>query len=483
MATVKKQKKRRRKWVILGVIILALGGMGVAALMQKREPMLMVETQKVERRDLTETVLANGRIQPVVQVKISAEVSGEIIELPVKEGQEIKKGDLLVRIKPDVYVAAKESAEAGYLSSISGKNLSEANLRKATAEFQRNKDLYDANLVPETTFVEYKTALEVASAQVETATHQVAVAKASLARAEEELNKTSIFSPLNGTVSQLNSELGERVVGTAMMTGTEIMTVADLDQMEARVDIGEIDIPLIALGQKANLEVDAFRDKEFKGTVSEISNSAKGLSTPASQSQEGTKFEVRIRIDDRGAFRPGMTVTAEVETRYRTNVLAVPIQSVTTRPPKKPEEKLAGKADGTEGTNEVAGVSEEGTSDTNEVVEVAESDEKHEADEVADAASVEKKPKKSRKDGEKKPGSDEDKERPKHVEVLFVVEGDVAKMVPVKRGISDDEYTEIEEGLTEGQVVVTGGYKVISKDLEDGKKVQSTGSSEGEKST
>jgi HlyD family secretion protein len=379
-------------------------------------------------------------------VKISAEVSGEIIELPVKEGQQVQKGDLLVRIKPDVYVAARQSAEAGYLSAVSGLSLSQANLRKAELEFARNEQLYQDNLIAESMYVEFKTALEIARAQVESSTHQVAVAKASLARAEEELSRTTIYSPLSGTVSQLNSELGERVVGTAMMTGTEIMTVADLDQMEARVDIGEIDIPLIQLGQNALLEVDAFRDEEFRGTVSEIANSAKSLGG-GGQNQEGTKFEVKIRIDDRAAFRPGMTVTCEIETRYRTNVLAVPIQSVTTRPPKKDKEETPESASTNNG---------EPTSADTETAEASTN-----ATQVAEAkAQPETKDEENKKD---------DKDKP--IEVVFIVEDDTAKMVPVKRGISDDDYSEIEEGLSEGQEVVKGSYRAIMKELEDGKKI------------
>jgi HlyD family secretion protein len=276
------------------------------------------------------------------------------------------------------------------------------------------------------------------------------VARASLARAEEELSRTTIYSPLSGTVSQLNSELGERVVGTAMMTGTEIMTVADLDQMEARVDIGEIDIPLIRMGQKAVLEVDAFRDREFRGTVSEIANSAKGVGSGGGQSQEGTKFEVRIRIEDREAFRPGMTVTCEVETRYRTNVLTVPIQSVTTRPPKKAEgEKASGS-----GTNEVERASGEPGSDGDGT---GSEGAKHEEDEKDEKGAKDKNDKNDKKD--------------KPIEVVFIVEEGVAKMVPVERGISDEDYSEIEEGVSEGQEVVKGSYRAIMKELEDGKKV------------
>lgn len=441
------KSRRGRKILVLSIIVLAIAGLTAAALLRKREPVIKVQKEKVTRRNLTEKVTANGRIQPFLQVKISAEVSGEIIELPVKEGQRIAKGDLLVRIKPDMYVAARRSSEANYKSSAAGRDLAVANLHKAELEFNRNQQLFESKLISETLFVEYTTGLEIARAQLESSTHQVEVAKAALARADEELAKTTIYSPLNGTVSKLNSELGERVVGTAMMTGTEIMIVADLNDMEARVDIGEIDIPLIALGQTATLEVDAFRDRKFKGLVSEIANSSKGAAATG-QSQEGTKFEVRVRIKDKETFRPGMSITAVIETRYRTNALTVPIQSVTTRPPKKPETKP-----GQTNTTDTASATNTASTSTN----------------ATDTASPASTNATTSTDAESTGRKADDK--PRHVEVVFLVEGDHVKMVPVKRGISDDNYTEITEGLSEGQEVVSGGYKAISKELEDGKKI------------
>jgi HlyD family secretion protein len=462
--------KRRRKLLIFGLIVLVLGGLTAAALLRKREPVIRVQTEKAERRNITETVLANGRIQPARQVKISAEVSGEIIELPVKEGQAIQKGDLLVRIKPDTYIANRRSMEASYQSALSGKAQAEASLRKAEQECKRNEDLFKANLISDSLVLEFRTSHEIARSQVESATHQVEVSKASLARAEEELAKTTINSPLTGTVSKLSLELGERVAGNTMMAGTEIMTVANLNDMEARVDLGEIDIPLIALGQTAKLEVDAFRDRKFKGTVSEIANSSKTAAV-SGQSQDATKFEVRIRVEDRENFRPGMTVTAEIETRYRTNVLSVPVQSVTTRPPKKPEKGKGGTnvvdaaATGTNGapaTNSTPGtnapaLTTNGVAGTNTTTtNTAGTDGKDDG-------------KKGSRSGRK---SDE-KEKP--IEVVFVVDGDKAKMVPVKRGIADDAYVEILEGVVEGQEVISGGYKAISRDLDDGKKIRKGG--------
>lgn len=426
------KSKKRRKILILVVIVLALAGLGTYAFLRKQEPAIRVETDKVIRTNITETVVANGRIQPVKQVKISAEVSGEIIELPLKEGQSVKKGDLLVKIKPDVYEAQRRSSEAGYQSALSGLKLAQANLSKAELEFKRNEDLFKSLLISDSTFLEYKTGLDIAKAQVESAQHQADVAKASLAGLEEQLAKTTIVSPLTGTVSKLNLEVGERVAGNTMMAGTEIMTVADLNEMEARVDIGEVDIVLVGVGQKASLEVDAFRDRKFKGTVTDIANSSRGAGVAGAggTTQDATKFEVRTRIDENESFRPGMSVTAEIETRSRTNVLAVPVQCVTTRMPK--------------GTNAV----------TNVTVTASEKLERRSQGESADS-------------GVKKPG-----ENLKPIEVVFAVDGEKVKMLPVKRGINDDAYAEIIEGLKEGAEIVSGGYKAISRELEDGKKIR-----------
>ena len=437
-----KSKSRGRKVLVFSLIVVLLGGLGAAAYLRQREVVLTVQTEKVTRRNLTETVVANGRVQPVFYVKISPEVSGEIIELPVKEGQTVRKGDLLVRIKPDTYIANSNSATASYRASLAAKTTAEANLARAEAEFRRQEALFKNNLVSESLFVDAKTAYEVARAQLRSATHQVEMSKAALDRAEEDLRKTVIYSPLDGTVIRLNSQVGERVVGTAMMAGTEIMTIADLNEMEARVEVGEIDVPLIQIGQLARLEA-AFKDRKFTGTVTEIANSSRGLVLGGggfgAQSQEATKFEVKVRIQDKAAFRPGMSVTAEIETRYRTNVLTVPIVSVTTRLPK------------TTNTVARAGASSAPPAGTNSAAATATA-----TSDTTNATA-----------GARKPG-----EAPKPIEVVFVKEGDVARMVPIKRGISDDTYVEILEGLQEGQEVISGGYKAISRELEDGKKIK-----------
>ena len=415
-------RKAGRKWLLATVVVLALAAGTGAYYQRKREKPITIQTEKVARRNLTELVVANGKIQPVLSVKISPEVSGEIIDLPVREGQFVKKGDLLLRIKPDTYLANKRSAEASYQSAVAGRALAAANLRQAEAELKRNEELLRDKLISESAFLEFKTACDVARATDDSAGHQVNVARATLARAEEELAKTTIVAPINGTVTKLMSQLGERVVGTAMMSGTEIMTVADLNEMEARVDIGEIDVVLIALKQKGRLEVDAFRDRKFTGCVTEIANSSRtplpgqmGGGGGGQQGQEATKFEVKIRIQEKETFRPGMSVTAEIETRSRTNVLSVPIQSVTTRLPKDAKTNAPPPQAGQTGKTDKAS---------------------------------------------------------KPVEVAFVLDGSRVKSVPVKRGISDDTHVEIIEGLKEGQEVVSGGYKAISRDLEDGKRVK-----------
>jgi HlyD family secretion protein len=390
---------------------------------------------------VTEIVVANGKIQPVVQVGISPEVAGEITALPVKEGDHVKKGDLLVQIKPDNYKATRDSANANYQSALANKSLSQAQLDKAEAEYKRNLELFQQKLVSDSVFLDVKTTYEVAKLQLETATHQVDQAKFGLDNANADLSKTTILAPIDGTVVQLKSEIGERVLGTSFNMGTEIMTIADLNEMEARVDVGEMDVVLMQPGQNTHLEVDAFKDRKFNGVVTEVANSAKGFgqsSSSALSSSSGgdaTKFEVHIRIKEKELFRPGMSVTAEIETRSHTNALAVPIASVTARLPK------AGK-DQTKTNLTAAANSTNSAASTNSLSET----------------NTVKADKKS-------------KDAPKQVDVVFVVEGDHVKMVPVKIGISDDNYWEVTEGLQEGQEVVSGGYHAISHDLEDGKKI------------
>ena len=426
--------KKRRKLIVFSIIIVVLASLTLAAVFKKREVLISITTDKVTRRNLTELVVANGKIQPVVQVVISPEVAGEIVALPVKEGDKVKKGDLLVQIKPDNYRASRNSADANLKSSLASMVLAQAELEKAETEFRRNQKLFDQKFVSDSVMLEFKTAYEVSKLRYTNSVHQSAQAQFALDKATDDLGKTTITSPIDGNVTRLKSQLGERVLGTSFNMGTEIMTVADLNEMEARVDIGEIDVVIIEPGQKARLEVDAFKDRKFSGIVTEIANSSKSsgssLMQSSSQNQEATKFEVRIRIAEKENFRPGMSVSTEIETRYRTNVLSVPYATITTRMPK--------------GTNSPA------SKDTNA------------------PAVTEKDPNDMR--GEKKA-----KEASKALEVVFVTDGDKVKQVQVKKGISDENYWEIIEGLTEGQEIVSGGYKAINRELEDGKKVKKGG--------
>ncbi len=391
-----------------------------------RQKPMTVTTEKAQRRNLTEVMTGSGKLQPVMQVKISSEVAGEIIDLPVKEGQQVHKGDLLVRVRPDLYAAALRSQEASLKSSQADLLTAEANARKAEAELKRNEDLFSRQLISGSLFDEIRTGAEVARANAIASTQRIEMARASLKRSQEDLAKTIIFSPIDGTVSKLNSELGERVSGTGMMAGTDIMTVADLTKMEARVEVGEMDVVLIQPGFKARLDVDSFKDRKFDGQVTQVARSAK--TTAGGSQQESTKFEVRIRMADTGLFLPGMSVTADIETRYRTTVITVPIQAVTTRMPGSTSTEPDPKKTGSTSEEDKGQIEFLAGKKTRNVI--------------------------------------------KPIEVVFVQETGKAKMFPVKRGISDDSHYEILEGLTEGQEIITGNFKAISKELNDGSLIQ-----------
>ena len=452
--------KKRRKLIIFSAIGLVLVMLIVLAIFKKREPVITIQTELVARHSLTNIVIANGKIQSVVQVTISPEVSGEIIELPVKEGQQVKKDDLLVKINPDIYVAMVNQAKAGYESSLATKASAEASLEKAQADYDRNLELFHQKLLSASDFIGFKSARNMAKAQLDSADDQVNVAKANVDSAEEQLNRTTIVSPLDGTISKLNSQLGERVLGTVQNAGTIIMIISDLNQMEARVDVGEMDVVGIKPGQQARLEVDAFKDRKFSGTVTDVASSSKDSnqtgnysSSSSSSSQEATKFQIRIRLNDKESFRPGMSVSADIETEYRTNVLTVPLASVTTRPPKPPQKTDPSKTGGTNtatarsGTNAVVSTNAATASNT--------------------ATNSEAPDKKS-------------KESSKMLDIVFAVAGDHVNAVPVKIGICDDNYWEITDGLTNDQEIVSGGYRAISRDLNDGKKIKKGTPDKGE---
>ncbi|MGB6123144.1 MAG: efflux RND transporter periplasmic adaptor subunit [Bacteroidota bacterium] len=400
----KKKKKRIIIFSILGVAVIAL--ILIVFLGSKKETILAVQVEEVSRRTITQVVTATGKIQPEVMVRIAPEVGGEIVRLPVREGQSVKKGDLLIKIDPETYVAQRDQASAGMLRA-------EAALMSAQPQYERMETLYRKGLVSQYEF-------DAAQADVESAKASLAQAKSSLNQAEESLRKTTVYSPMSGTVSQLNSELGERIIG-AQFSGTLVMTIADLSRMEARVEVSENDVVLVAVGDTARISVDAFPDRAVNGVIYEIANSA--MTTGLGTQEEVTNFEVKIRVVDKDiSLRPGMSMTSDIETETKEEILAVPIQSVTTRMPK--QEVKEGEEDGQSG-----------------VVLASDQDSKS-------------------RNGKKPP------------EVVFVVEDGAAKAVPVKRGISDDSHVEIVEGLEEGMKVVSGSYKAINRELEDGAKVR-----------
>jgi HlyD family secretion protein len=447
------RKKKSRVLIICLAVGLVVILIAIPTVLKRAKPPITVQTTKVSRHNLTNVVVANGQIQPVVKVTISPEVSGEITALPVKEGQLVNRGDLLVKIKPDVYVAQVNQAKASYASSIAGLAQSAANAEKAEADYRRNLELFNGKLLSESDFIGFKASRDVSRAQLESATNQVSMAKAGMDSAEEQLAKTTIFSPITGTITRLNSELGERVLGTVQNAGTEIMTISDLNLIEARVNVGEMDVVGIVSGQHVRLEVDAFKDRKFTGVVTNVANSAVGSGTrsgtaaSSSSSQQATQFEVRIRVSEKEpAFRPGMSVTAEIETQYRTNVLTVPLASVTTRPMKPvstPDPPKIG------GTNAVAAASAtNAAAGTNQI-----------AESTSNAAAA------------KSAAASLAGEMAKPTDVVFVVAGDRVKAMPVKIGICDDNYWEITDGLTNDQEIVSGGYRAIGRDLQDDSKI------------
>ena len=289
---------------------------------------IVVSTDFASRLDIVETVSASGKIQPEVEVKISPDVSGEIVELPIKEGDQVFKGDLLVRIKPDTYLSMKQRSEAALNSAKASLSMSKARLVESEANYNRNKILFEKGAISASEFEQIESSYEVAKLNVQSSKYSVSSAQASLEESQENLDKTSIYAPVDGTISRLNVELGERVVGTMQMAGTEILRLANLDEMEVAVEVNENDINRVKLGDTTLIEVDAFLGIEFKGIVSEIANSADVVGASADQV---TNFEVKIRILEIAGFRPGMTATVEIQTSDERQILSVPIQAVTTR--------------------------------------------------------------------------------------------------------------------------------------------------------
>jgi HlyD family secretion protein len=413
-----KRKKSKKKLIIfgsLGVLVIAL--IVITFAFGNKEEIIAVQTEKVQKRDITQTVAATGKINPEFQIIITPEVTGEIISLPVKEGDKVKKGDLLIKIKADIYIAQRERASANLQSAKSQLAMRKAELDKITQDFARIKELHQKKLASDSEIEAAQSNYLTSSAAYEGAEANVLQMEAGLREINEQIYKTTIYSPMDGTITQLNVEAGERVLGSGFTQGTNLMTVSDLGNMEATVEVDENDVVLIALNDTARVKVDAFSDNEFIGIVTQIGNSAQ---TQGQGTQEQVvNFNVRIKLlnPDLG-LRPGMSCNADIETETVQDVISVPIQSVTAR-------------GGETGPGRAEGEEEEEMAEEN-----------------------------------KKKNNDKPKE------VVFVVEGNKAVMKEVKTGLSDDNYIEIKGGLEGGEEVVSGSYRAISRELAEGSNVR-----------
>ncbi len=321
------------------VLLLIFAIVGKKAGWFGKEVTIKVATEKVGVNPIIEAVTANGKIQPETEVKISPDVSGEIVELNVKEGDYVQKGTLLFKIKPEIYISSRDRAAATLNSTKARLAQVEAQMIQAELAFNRSKKLFEENTISKADFEQAESQYKVAKAEMESAQYSVKSSEASLKEANENLVKTTVYSPMTGTISSLLVEQGERVVGANMMTGTEVLRVADLNRMEVVVDVNENDIIRVKLGDTAIVEVDAYLDRDFKGIVTEIANSANTLGTTSDQV---TNFKVRILIlkesyndliseKNPSPFRPGMSASVDIYTSSKTNAMTVPIQAVTTR--------------------------------------------------------------------------------------------------------------------------------------------------------
>ncbi len=419
--------KKKIYWLV-GIIVLLLI---VLVVLKKNgtiggdEGIIEVETAKADEITIIETVSATGKIQPEIEVKISSEVSGEIIDLPVKEGQVVKKGQLLVKINPDLYTSGYNRTISNLSGTKAGLSQADASFKEAKASYDRSKTLFDKGIISKSEWDKATAAFEGAKASKESAYYNVQSANATVREAKDNLGRTTIYSPADGTISSLGVELGERVLGQQQMTGTEILRVANLDNMEVEVDVNENDIVKISIGDSTNIKVDAYLKKDFKGIVTSISNSA----STATTADQVTNFKVKVRIlkesyqdllEGKPAsfspFRPGMTATVDIITTRKEKVIGVPISSVLI------------KADTT----------------ATKSYEVKEAEE------------------------DKKVTAKSDKK----FECVFVKVGDKAKIRVIKTGIQDDTNIEVISGLKKGDVVIVGPYTTVTKDLNSGDKVK-----------
>ncbi|HVF71067.1 MAG TPA: efflux RND transporter periplasmic adaptor subunit [Chthoniobacterales bacterium] len=432
----RKRRSRRRRYIIFGSIGLLVLWIVISTIMGKREKPIPVTTEKAVRRTIVQTVSATGKIQPEVEVKISPEVAGEIIELPVDDGKAVKKGDLLVKIKPDSYKALVEQQQAAISAAKAMHLQAKATLLKAEQDLKRAQDLYSKKMIAESEYTSAQAARDVASSTFESSQHEIERAEAGSSQARDQLSKTTIYSPINGTVTMLNSKLGERVVATNQFAGTEVMRVADLSSMEARVDVNENDVVNVKVGDKAIVTIDAYGERKFHGTVVQIANT--GKTTGTGTQEEVTNFEVKTHIEDNDVqLRPGLSCTAEIQTNKVEQVVAVPMQSVTIRTgdsnlsPEEIEKRKQKQAETDKGDN--------AAEFTNQKLE--KQTEKAERDKISKGVFT------MGKDGK-------------------------AHWVKVTTGIADDTYMEITNGVQPGDEVISGSYSAISRKLKDGAKVE-----------
>jgi HlyD family secretion protein len=430
----RKRRSTRKRQIIIGVVGFLVLWLIVSILLSKRQKPIPVTTEKAVRKTILQTVSATGKVQPETEVKISPEVAGEIIELPVADGMGIKKGDLLVKIKPDSYKALLEQQEAA-ISSAKATNLQQkATMLKTEQDIKRAEDMYAKKTISVQEYNAAQAAADVSKNTYESSLHEIERAQAGSSQARDQLSKTTVYSPINGTVTILNSKLGERIVATGQFAGTEVMRVADLSRMQAVIDVNENDVPNVKIGDKANVKVDAYGDRKFRGTVAQIGNTAK--TTGSGTQEEVTNFEVKINLEREDVLlRPGLSCTADIETNVVKDAVAVPMQAVTIRTGESnlsPEEiekrklKLAARDKG----------------DNN-------------ADYV----------------NERQEKAAQKEEREKLSKVVFLKKGGQAQSVKVTTGISDDTFMEIKSGVQPGDEVISGSYSAISRKLKDGAKV------------
>src|SRR5213080_2893513 len=430
----RRRKSRRRRYILIGTVALILLGIIGAIIASKRAKPIPVTTEKAAKRTIVQLVSATGKVQPETEVKISPEVAGEITELPVIDGAHVNKGDLLVKVKPDSYKALLEQQEAA-ISAAKATNLQQkATMMKTEQDLKRADDMYNKKTISIQEYNTAQAAYDVAKNTVESSLHEIERAQAGSSQARDQLSKTTIYSPIDGTVTILNSKLGERLVATGQFAGTEVMRVADLGHMEARVDVNENDVVNVKLGDKAEIKIDAYGDRRFKGTVYQIGNT--GKTTGAGTQEEVTNFEVKIRIEDHDVeLKPALSCTADIHTNEVKDVVAVPMQAVTIRTgesnlsPEEIEKKKQKVAQRDKGDNNAEFVNER-------------------AEKAA-----------------------QKEEREKLVKVVFLKKGNKAQMTKVTTGISDDTYTEIKSGIQAGDEVISGSYSAISRKLKEGAKV------------